>query len=90
MKVATRLEPGYAGWLTLRETFGSFVAREWALARQQSFVLVYAALIGGIVALAFGWVRFRGRRTAATAPEASGSVPRSRSRRRRTRSKGRR
>ena len=86
----TTSRAGYSGRLTLRKTFGSFVAREWALARQQSFALVYGALIGGVVALAFGWVRFRGRHRAVTVPEVSGSVPRSGPRRTRKRRKGRR
>ena len=30
---------GYAGWLTLRETFGSFVAREWSLVLQESLFI---------------------------------------------------
>ena len=87
---STTSRAGYAGRLTLRETFGSFVAREWALARQQSFVLVYGALIGVVVALAFGWLRFRTGQRALTAPESSGTVPRPRPRRTRRRRKGRR
>ena len=69
---------GYAGWLTLRETFGSFVAREWSLVLQESFLLVYGAVIAGFVTLSFGWFRFRSRRKAGTAPGASGSVSRPR------------
>ena len=71
---------GYAGWLTLRETFGSFVAREWSLVLQESFLLVYGALIAGFVTLSFGWFRFRSRRKAGAALGTSGSVSRARGR----------
>ena len=90
---ATTSQGGYGGWLTLRETFGSFVSRQWSLTVQQSFVLAYGALFSGLVTLAgtlFAlvrrWRRFGPRRTSA----AAAAVPRPRSRRGRKRRKRRR
>ena len=93
----TTSRAGYAGRLTLRETCGSFVSREWGLARQQSFVLAYGTLIGGVVtlvaasvALARRWLRSLRRRRSVTVPPATASVPRPHPRRARKRRKGRR
>ena len=93
----TTSRAGYAGQLTLRETFGSFVTRQWGLALQQSFVLAYGALIGGAVTLLGGlvaltrrWLRSRRSRNAVTAPSASTATRRPRPRRVRNRRKKRR
>ena len=76
---------GYAGRLTLRETLGSFVARQWGLARQESFVLAYGALIGivlsllgNVVAIRLAWLRGRRRHTSVAVPSTNAPVPRPR------------
>ena len=86
---------GYAGRLTLRETLGSFVARQWGLARQESFVLAYGALIGivliplgKVVAIVFVW--FRRRHTSVAVRSTTAPVPRSRPGRARKKRKRRR
>ena len=91
----TTSRAGYVGSLTLRETFGSFIEREWGLARQQSFVLVFGALIGAVVVALIGCVisltrkflRHQRRHRAVSVPPASGSVPRPRPRQARKRRK---
>ena len=65
----------YVGRLTLRETLGSFVARQWGLARQQSFVLVYGALISIVLSLLFVWLRRR--RASVAVASTTASVPKS-------------
>ena len=67
---------GYAGRLTLRETLGSFVARQWGLTRQESFVLVYGALISIALSLLFVWLRRR--HTSVAVPSTTAPVPKSR------------
>ena len=53
---------GYVGSLSLRESFGSFVSRQFGLALQQSFVLAYGAFIGVAFTLIVGClVTFTGR-----------------------------
>ena len=77
---------GYAGRLTLRETLGSFVARQWWLARQESFVLTYGAvitivlsLLGNVLALTFAWLRRGRRHTSVAVPSTTAPVPTPRS-----------
>ena len=93
----TTSRAGFAGRLTLRETYGSFVTREWELARQQSFVLAYGVLIGGVatliglpVALTRRWMGARRARRSVTAPSPVRPAPRPPSRRTRKRRKRRR
>ena len=88
---------GYAGRLTLRETLGSFVARQWGLARQESFVLAYGALIsivfsllGNVVALALAWRCRRRRHTSVVVASTTALVPRPHPGRTRKRRKRRR
>lgn len=73
---STTSRVGYTGQLTLRETFGSFVARQWSLVVRESFLLLYGALIGVGVTLVVG-VCLRRRKTG-TAPTRSGSSSRGR------------
>ena len=83
---------GYGGRLTLRETFDSFVSRQWAVAVQQSFLLAYGALItgvlsivGGLTALTRRWIRARRGRSVVVRRAAT--VAREKSRPRRVRKK---
>ena len=66
----------YAGQLTLRETLGSFVVRQWGLARQQSFALVYGALISIVLSLLL--VRLRRRGASVAVASKTARVPKSR------------
>ena len=88
---------GYGGWLTLRETIGSFVSRQWGLAVQQSFLLAYGALIaaalglvGSAIALICSWLRARRNRRAVAPRSSTADRAKQRSRRVRSRGKGRR
>ena len=72
----TTSRAGYSGWLTLRETFRSFVDRQWDLTRRQSFPLVYSAVIATIV----GWLLLRRPKSVPVTPP-SVPVPRHSSRR---------
>ena len=69
---------GYAGRLKLRETFGSFLARQWSRVLRESFLLVYGAVVAGGVGALFGWFRLRGGNRAVTAHPGSASVSRRR------------
>ena len=93
----TTSRAGYAGRLTLRETVGSFVDRQWGLALQQSFVVAYGLLIGGVVTLAGGlfaltrrWLRSLRQHEAVTVSPASGALSMPRPRRVRKRRRKRR
>ena len=82
----TTSQAGYGGLLMLRETFESFVSRQWGLAVQQSFLLVYGALIGGAATLLGGllarwWFRARQTRSVVTAPSPSTAAGKPRPRR---------
>ena len=77
----TTSRAGYSGWLTLRETFGSFVDRQWDLARRQSFPLVYGAVIATIGTLTIGWLRLHRRPSVPVPRHSSRRVRKRRARR---------
>ena len=77
----TTYRAGYSGWLTLRETFGSFVDRQWDLARRQSFPLVYGAVIATIGTLTIGWLRLHRRPSVPVPRHSSRRVRKRRARR---------
>ena len=93
----TTSQAGYSGRLTLRETFGSFVSRQWGLAVQQSFLVAYGALISlgvgslaGLAALTRRWLRARRGRGVVVPPAGSAAKDKPRPRRIRNRRKKRR
>ena len=84
----TTSRAGYVGSLTLRESFGSFVSRQWGLALQQSFVLAYGAfigvvftlIVGGLIAFTRRWLRSQRGHGPVSVPPVSGSISRPRRR----------